>query len=187
MRRSVTTMARSKWSLAPDDDAADMYLEAMARLDAAGYEQYEISNVARHGRESRHNLKYWTDGEWLGFGCGAHSTRAPSAGRTFRQRPSTSPLWRSGGQLGVERRELHGREALEEALFTGLRLTRGIDLDAVKIRYNADVWAIYGGELEPFREAGLLIYDGRLLRLSRAGMLLANEIMSVFLESPVVD
>src|SRR6185295_5083916 len=68
-------MARSKWSLAPDDDAAEMYLEAMRRLDAAGYEQYEISNVARPGRESRHNLKYWTDGEWLGFGCGAHSTR----------------------------------------------------------------------------------------------------------------
>ncbi len=68
-------MARSKWSLAPDDDAAEMYLEAMTRLDAAGYEQYEISNVARPGRESRHNLKYWTDGEWLGFGCGAHSTR----------------------------------------------------------------------------------------------------------------
>jgi coproporphyrinogen III oxidase-like Fe-S oxidoreductase len=57
----------------------------------------------------------------------------------------------------------------------------------VKIRYNADVWEIYGAELEPFREAGLLIYDGRLLRLSRAGMLLANEIMSQFLESPVVD
>ena len=61
--------------MAPDDDAAEMYLRAMERLDAAGYVQYEISNVARPGRESRHNLKYWTDGEWLGFGCGAHSTR----------------------------------------------------------------------------------------------------------------
>ena len=46
-------------------------LEALSKLDAAGYEQYEISNVCRTGRESRHNLKYWTDGEWLGFGCGA--------------------------------------------------------------------------------------------------------------------
>ena len=68
------TMARAKWSLAPDDDAADMYLDAMGRLDAAGYAQYEISNVARPGRESRHNLKYWTDGEWLGFRARAHST-----------------------------------------------------------------------------------------------------------------
>ena len=68
-------MARARWSQAPDEDAAAMYLAAMERLDAAGYEQYEISNVARPGRRSRHNLKYWTDGEWLGFGCGAHSTR----------------------------------------------------------------------------------------------------------------
>ena len=181
------TMARSKWSLAPDDDAAEMYLEAMARLDAAGYEQYEISNVARSGRESRHNLKYWTDGEWLGFGCGAHSTRRAVRWKNLSSTTEYIAAVASGGQLGVERRELHGREALEEALFTGLRLTRGIDVHAVKIRYNADVWEIYGAELEPFREAGLLIYDGRLLRLSRAGMLLANEIMSQFLESPVVD
>ena len=181
------TMARSKWSLAPDDDAAEMYLEAMARLDAAGYEQYEISNVARNGRESRHNLKYWTDGEWLGFGCGAHSTRRAVRWKNLSSTTEYIAAVASGGQLGVERRQLHGREALEEALFTGLRLTRGIDVHAVKIRYNADVWEIYGAELEPFREAGLLIYDGRLLRLSRAGMLLANEVMSQFLETPVVD
>ena len=68
-------MARARWSQAPDEDAAAMYVEAMERLEAAGLEQYEISNVARPGRRSRHNLKYWTDGEWLGFGCGAHSTR----------------------------------------------------------------------------------------------------------------
>src|SRR4051812_7704259 len=53
-------MARARWSQAPDDDAAVMYLEAMDRLEAAGLEQYEISNVARAGRASRHNLKYWT-------------------------------------------------------------------------------------------------------------------------------
>ncbi len=68
-------MARAGWSLAPDDDAAEMYLWSLERLDAAGYAQYEISNVSRPGRASRHNLKYWQDGEWLGFGCGAHSTR----------------------------------------------------------------------------------------------------------------
>ena len=180
-------MARSKWSLAPDDDAAEMYLEAMRRLDAAGYEQYEISNVARPGRESRHNLKYWTDGEWLGFGCGAHSTRRGVRWKNLSSTTEYIAVVASGGQPGVEKRELSRREALEEALFTGLRLTRGIDVHTVKTRYNADVWGIYGSGLERFREAGLLIYDGRLLRLSRAGMLLANEIMSQFLGSPVVD
>jgi oxygen-independent coproporphyrinogen-3 oxidase len=180
-------MARSKWSLAPDDDAAEMYLEAMARLDAAGYEQYEISNVARRGRESRHNLKYWADGEWLGFGCGAHSTRRGVRWKNLSSTTEYIATVASGGQPGVEKRELSRREAFEEALFTGLRLARGIDVHTVKTRYDADVWAIYGAALERFREAGLLIYDGRLLRLSRAGMLLANEIMSQFLGSPVVD
>ena len=82
---------------------------------------------------------------------------------------------------------LTARETLEEALFTGLRLTRGIDVNTVKARYGVDVWDIYRRQLEQFREAGVLIYDGRLLRLSRAGMLLANEIMTKFLDSPVVD
>jgi oxygen-independent coproporphyrinogen-3 oxidase len=174
------TMARSKWSLAADDDAAEMYLQAMARLDAAGYQQYEISNVARPGRESRHNLKYWTDGEWLGFGCGAHSTRRAVRWKNLSSTTEYIAAVASGGQTTVDRRELTKREALEEALFTGLRLARGLDVDTVRTRYHADIWALYGEGLERFREAGLLIYDGRLLRLSRAGMLLANEIMSEF-------
>src|SRR6266540_5600977 len=68
-------MARGRWSVAPDDDVAAMYVSGLERMDHAGFLQYEISNTARPGRESRHNLKYWMDGEWLGFGCGAHSTR----------------------------------------------------------------------------------------------------------------
>src|SRR5438132_6152522 len=143
-------MARSKWSLAPDDDAAEMYLEAMARLDAAGYEQYEISNVARSGRESRHNLKYWTDGEWLGFGCGAHSTRRAVRWKNLSSTSEYIAAVASGGQPGVERRGLSGREALGEALFTALQLGRGIDVHTVKTRYNADVWGTYGAEAERF-------------------------------------
>lgn len=180
-------MARAQWSLAPDDDAADMYVEAMTRLDAAGYEQYEISNVARPARESRHNLKYWTDGEWLGFGCGAHSTRRGVRWKNVSSTTEYIEAVASGGQLVVDRRVLSAREALEEALITGLRLTRGVDVETIKARYDIDVWDIYRRELEQFREAGVLIYDGRLLRLSRAGMLLANEIMARFLDSPVVD
>jgi oxygen-independent coproporphyrinogen-3 oxidase len=180
-------MARGKWSLAPDDDAADMYLEGMARLEAAGYEQYEISNVARPGRQSRHNLKYWTDGEWLGFGCGAHSTRRGVRWKNLSSTAEYIAAVASGGQLAVERRVLSAREALEEALFMGLRLARGIDVHTVNARFGIDVWDIYRRQLEQFQEAGVLIYDGRLLRLSRAGMLLANEIMARFLDSPVVD
>ena len=67
----------------------------------------------------------------------------------------------------------------------GLRLTRGVDLDAISAEFGVDVWARYRGELEPFRDQGLLIYDSSFLRLTRPGMLLANEIMRVFI-SPAV-
>ncbi len=178
-------MARARWSQAPDDDAAAMYLAAMERFDAAGYPQYEISNVARPGREARHNVKYWTDGEWLAFGCGAHSTRA---GIRWKNLSSTSEYIdrvAAGASLVVERRVLTGQERLEEALFTGLRLRSGLDLAAVGIRYGVDPWARYGSALQPFVEQGLVIYDAPHLALTRQGMLLANEVLAVFIDAPV--
>jgi oxygen-independent coproporphyrinogen-3 oxidase len=178
-------MARGQWSVAPDDDVAEMYLQGMTRLDRAGYQQYEISNVSRPGRASRHNLKYWEDGEWLGFGCGAHSTRGGVRWKNLSSTTEYIATVARGGQLSAERRELSAQDQLEEALFTGLRLTSGIDLAAVRSRYGVDVLRTFGSELQPFRDAGLLIYDDGAFRLTRAGMLLAHEIMAVFIHSTV--
>ena len=178
-------MARGRWVVAAEDDAAEMYLQAMGALDRAGYEQYEISNVARPGRESRHNVKYWTDGEWCGFGCGAHSTRKGVREKNVASTSEYISLVSAGGHLAVERRPLTAQTRLEEALFMGLRLTRGIDLAALESRYQTDVWRHYGAELQPFIDQGLLIYDGAHLSLTRSGMLLANEVMAVFINSPV--
>ena len=177
-------MARSHWSLAPDDDAADMYLRAMERLESAGYQQYEISNVAKPGRRCRHNLKYWTDGgEWHGFGCGAHSTigwvrwNNVAATLEYIQRAET------GLDLVAARRALTPRERLEEGLFMGLRLVDGVSLADVRAAHGVDVLATWGDRLEPAIEAGLLMLDAGRLRLSRQGMLMANEVMSAFLEA----
>jgi oxygen-independent coproporphyrinogen-3 oxidase len=178
-------MARAAWSVAPDDDAADMYLGAMERLESAGYEQYEISNTSRPGRESRHNLKYWMDGEWLGFGCGAHSTRGGIRWKNVASTAEYISAVGAGGQLSVERRVLSPQERLEETLFTGLRLARGVDVGALETRFGVDVWRTHRRELQPFVDAGLLIYDGAILRLSRPGMLLAHEVMTVFLSATV--
>jgi oxygen-independent coproporphyrinogen III oxidase len=178
-------MARAAWSVAPDDDAAEMYLQAMTRLEAAGYEQYEISNVARRGRESRHNVKYWSDAEWLGFGPGAHSTRNGIRWKNVSATPDYIATVARGGRPGIERRVLSTQERFEDALFTGLRLTAGIDLKLIESRYDIDVWRRYGHELQPFVDEGLLIYDGGGMRLTRAGMLLAHEVMTVFIGSPV--
>jgi len=173
-------MARARWSQAPDEDAEAMYLTAKERVESAGLIQYEISNVARPGRQSRHNLKYWRDGEWLGFGCGAHSTQA---GRRWKNLSSTEDYVDAvdrGRPTAVEVRHMTPDEQLGDALFTGLRLTDGIDLDIVERRYNVDIWARFGKDLERFVEGGWLVREPSRLRLTRSGMLLAHEVMTVF-------
>ena len=173
-------MARARWSQAPDEDAEAMYLTAMERLESAGLIQYEISNVARPGRQSWHNLKYWTDGEWLGFGCGAHSTRGGVRWKNLSSTEEYVDAVSRGRPTAVDVRRMTLDEQLGDALFTGLRLTDGIDLDAVESRYDVDIWARFGKELERFVEGGWLVREPSRLRLTRSGMLLAHEVMTVF-------
>ncbi len=180
-------MARSGWSVAPDDDAAEMYLDGLARLDRAGFEQYEISNVARpSARRARHNLKYWREGEWLGFGSGAHSTCGGERWRTINSTAAYVDRIAAATDVHVDRRTLDPEERLEEALFMGLRLVDGLDLAALRMRHSVDIWARYGRDLEEYVAAGLLIHEpARRLALTRAGMLLANDVMTVFIGRPV--
>ena len=173
-------MVRARWSQAPDDDVAAMYVAAMERLEDAGYAQYEISNVAKPGRRSRHNLKYWMDGEWLGFGCGAHSTQGGVRWKNISATQEYIDQVGRGGSLAVDVHRLSADEQLGDALFTGLRLVDGIDVNAIQTRYGVDVWRRFGADLEPFLEAGCLRRLGSRLSLTRQGMLLAHEVMSVF-------
>lgn len=171
---------RHGWTQQSDEGAAEMYESAMSMLDAAGYEQYEISNVCRPGRESRHNMKYWTDGEWLGFGPGAHTTWRGARSRNIASTGDYIDKIASGVSVSAERRTLSNDERLGDALFTGLRLSAGVDMEILSIRYGVDVWDRFGDRLAPFFDAGILSRQDARLRLTRPGMLLANEVMSVF-------
>jgi len=173
-------MARAGWSQAPDEDAAEMYMAGLAALDAAGYEQYEISNVCRTGRESLHNVKYWTDGSWLGLGCGAHSTRDGVRWKNVAPTGEYVARVMAGQPVAVDVRTMTTDERLEDALFTGLRLAGGVDVESAARRYGVDVWGRFGDELQPFIDAGVLLREGPQLRLTREGMLVANEVMRVF-------
>jgi oxygen-independent coproporphyrinogen-3 oxidase len=173
-------MARARWSQAPDEDAAAMYTAAMERLEDAGYEQYEISNAARGGRRARHNLKYWTDGEWLGFGCGAHSTRGGARWKNVSSTDVYVARVTSGEPVAEDRRQLSNAERLGDALFMGLRLCDGVDLALVERRYGVDIWDRFGAQLQPFVDEGLLQRAGSRLWLTRRGMLLAHHVMTVF-------
>ena len=176
-------MAREQWSRAPDDDAADMYEQAMDMLEVAGYEQYEISNVARPGRESRHNVKYWTGGAWHGLGAGAHGTVGARRWRNIADTRAFIAAVDRGALPEAEVRALPEAEQLQEALFMGLRLRRGIDMRELGAVFGVDLQARYGERLAPALAAGLLDrsgYDAGRLSLTRRGQLLANEVLSVF-------
>ena len=173
-------MARAGWSLAPHEDAAQMYLDALEATDRGGYEQYEISNVSRPGRQCRHNLKYWRDGEWLGFGCGAHSTRDGARWRNLSETIRYIETVTAGRSAAVDRRSLSPPEWLGDVLFTGLRLTKGLDLESIQRRHGVAVMRKHGTELAPFIAEGLLIHEFGRLQLTRQGMLVANEIMETF-------
>ena len=173
-------MARGGWTQAPDDVAAEMYDAALDRLEAAGYRQYEISNAARPGRRCRHNLKYWSDGAWVGFGCGAHSTRDGRRWRNVSETVSYVERVANGASPVAQQRVLSTEERATDALFLGLRLTEGVDVPEVERRYGIRVWERWDAELARCVEAGLLEDDRKRLRLTRKGRLLASEVMQVF-------
>ena len=101
-------MARGQWSVAPDDDAAEMYLSGWSGSTRPATSSTRSRTSRGPGRESRHNLKYWTDGEWLGFGCGAHSTRGGVRWKNVSSTEEYISAVDGGGQLVTERRVLSG-------------------------------------------------------------------------------
>ncbi len=152
----------------PDDEAITaMYERAVERLAGAGISRYEISNFARPGRESRHNLKYWRLEPYLGFGADAHSF----AGGERWQNVELAAEYVS---TPAARASSTAANALEERFFVGLRLSEGVTP-------TADEWAFHGEAIERFLRDGLLERDATHLRLTSRGILLSNEVFQEFL------
>lgn len=172
--------SRSRWIQESDDEAADMYLEGLEHLDGRGYEQYEISNTARPGRQSRHNLKYWTGGEWLGFGCGAHSTSHDQRWQNVAGTADYIHCIGAGQAVEIQRHTLETQSRIEERLFTGLRLNAGIDRAQFIDRFGVDPWIEYSEQLRDAIDAGLIWERDTRFGLTRRGMLVANEVLSAF-------
>ncbi len=166
----------------PDDEiAAEMYALMLERAGAAGYRHYEISNLCLPGFESRHNTKYWTGAPYYGFGCSAHSYDG-CLRRWSNERDVAhySDLVEARRSPIIERVELSSNQARAEALFLGLRMMQGIDLKWHQSRFGYDIRDTYRGDLGRFHEAGLIEFDGDLIRLTRSGALLSNEVFSAF-------
>ena len=166
----------------PDEDLASVMYEWMLEAScAAGYEHYEISNLCRPGFHSRHNVKYWTGAPYYGFGCSAHSYDGQIR-RWSNQRDVLKyvELIETGSSPIVDEQQLTGADVRAEAFFLGMRLMRGIDLRAFRESFGIDLLDEHGADLDRFRDAGLLELDGDLLRLTRSGALLSNEVFAAF-------
>jgi oxygen-independent coproporphyrinogen-3 oxidase len=170
----------------PDEDlTADLYETACGRLEAAGVQQYEISNFARPGHESRHNLKYWTRQPYLGFGVDAHSMLA-CPGRPGEAVRFSFPdaLEDYVADAAPRKVSINCQTAIEEVFFLGLRLTRGVSLECVAAEFGESAVRNYSDTISECVELELLEREGELIRLTARGRLLSNEVFERFIVTP---
>lgn len=166
----------------PDDDLAGaMYQWMLEQAADAGYEHYEISNLCLPGFHSRHNVKYWTGEAYYGFGCSAHSyDGATRRWSNHRDVLKYVTVIENGESAVVDEQQLSQTDVRAEAVFLGMRLMQGVDLRRYRESFGVDLRDEHADDLERFCRAGLVELDGDLIRLTRAGALLSNEVFAAF-------
>lgn len=165
------------------DEAFDreMYYLAKEMLQDKGYNQYEISNFAKQGFESRHNIVYWNTKEYLGFGLGAHSY---IRGERFHNTYAMSDYINAKGNIIRLREEietLSKEEKIEEFMFMGLRMTEGISISEFKKRFNSDVEYVFKDSVDYLIDQKLLYKKDDTLALTDKGIDLSNFVFEKFI------
>jgi oxygen-independent coproporphyrinogen-3 oxidase len=166
-------------SLKQTEDELDreMYHWAVRKLKDRGYLHYEISNAAMDGYECMHNLKYWSMGDYLGLGLGAHSYMN---GMRSSNITDLAEYNKAGETFAVWRHENTKEENISEYLFTGMRKITGIELSDFRARFGDDLESIYGDVLEKYRREGLIEIAGGRLRFTEAGIDISNRVLAEF-------
>ena len=156
----------------PDDSIAEFYDSVCARLAAADYEHYEISNWALPGMRSRHNLKYWQRHPYLGFGAGAHSFDGVKRWSNVHDSAQYLACIEQGRSPREHLETLTAGQALEEELFLGLRQLEGIDLERIEREYHVNL----ASRIAPLAQQGFLELNGTRLRLAADRLTVSNEV-----------
>ncbi|MGM0971096.1 MAG: radical SAM family heme chaperone HemW [Bacillota bacterium] len=174
-------MQKGKLHLPPQEREAEMYELVMDEMERHGLHQYEISNYAKPGFESQHNLTYWSNEDYFGFGAGAHGyvdgIRNVNAGPVKHYLELIE-------QTGFPYKETHQvtkTEQIEEEMFLGLRKIEGVKSADFQAKYGASPEALFPSVLEELEEKGLIVKDDIGIRLTRKGKLLGNEVFQAFL------
>jgi oxygen-independent coproporphyrinogen-3 oxidase len=159
--------------LPSEDEMAEFYETAQAILKAAGYEQYEISNWAKPGHASRHNLKYWRREAYLGFGAGAHSFSGTQRWANTHDAAAYVAAISAGRSAAESVERVTREQALEEELFLGLRQLGGIDLPRIQREYSVNLEEKVGR----LASAGMIEREGELVRLAAGKLSISNEVI----------
>ena len=179
--------ARRETADLPGDEAqAEMYLQTVEALGQRGYAQYEISNFAKPGRESRHNLKYWTLGEYAGFGPGAHSDLGGVRYAYERDLEGYIRGVRAGEPMLSEREAIPPMDRDTEWVMLGLRTVRGLDPRAFESRFRRR-FSCFTPFLNQCVQAGYAVEEGGLWHLTPAGFLVSNQIIGRMLDALAED
>lgn len=170
--------------LPDEDDELDMFLLIMKRLKEAGYSQYEISNFAKPGKESRHNSMYWLNRSYYGLGAGAHGYMHGNRHVNIKGVQSYIDATQKGRPL-LEEYAISEQEAIEDFMMVGLRLLNGVKRADFRRQFGLELEAVFGSHLNKLMDQKLLAATDDGYRLTEQGVLLGNEVFGEFLSVSV--
>jgi len=175
--------ARGEFTLPDDDLAGALYEATQARLAAAGFPAYEISNHARAGGECRHNLVYWRSGDWVGIGPGAHGRLTRGGARLATRQRRLPEAWlaavEAGGHATDEETALGAAERRDELLLMGLRLGEGVSRARFRTVTGTEIEAAFDDTaLADLVAGGFLVLDDAGLRATAAGLQRLNAVIA---------
>lgn len=174
---------RGKMQLPEQEVEAQMYAETIEAMEKAGRMQYEISNFAKPGFESQHNLVYWNNQNYFGLGAGAGGYLG---NKRYKNRGPIQHYLKAlnNGQLPVlEEESLTQKEQIEEEMFLGLRKILGVEKKVFEERFGQSIVSIYGEVIEDLKQQNLIIESDTNIRLTKQGLFRGNDVFEQFLLS----
>ena len=173
--------SQHKLNLPTEDEAAEMYDYIVDRLPKCGWQRYEISSFAKSGFKSQHNLGYWNDVKYIGFGAGAHSYNGLSRKSNVKSVSEYINGINSGRDVSLLEEEVTTQAAMEEFCFLALRTVEGININKFKQKFGVDIKSIFGSAINKLKCQNLIEITDDRIKLTGYGMKFGNIAFAEFL------